>query len=51
MFNPKFKYIGISSTDDAPDKNRENRNDANNEYAGNINNLKKYPFCAYFSFK
>ena len=50
VLNPKFKYIGISSTDDAPDKNEENKNNGNNNNEGN-NNPKKNPFCAYFSFK
>ena len=56
VLNPKFKYIGISSTDDTNEikadegnKNGGKKDDAeiNNSY----NNLKKNPFCAYFSFK
>ena len=52
VLNPKFKYIGISSTDDSPEKNEEgNKNNGNNYNEGNNNNSKKSPFCAYFSFK
>ena len=51
VLNPKFKYIGISSTDDSPEKNGvENKNNGSNDNEGN-SNAKKTPFCAYFSFK
>ncbi len=57
VLNPKFKYIGISATDDLSEsKNKESNKDiANNNNENNNNdeniNLKKFPFCAYFSFK
>ena len=53
VLNPKFKYIGISSSDDITEtKTEENNNLGNNlENKINDNNVKKGPFCAYFSFK
>ena len=61
VLNPKFKYIGISSTNDISeskneDANKENgKNEGNNGNTENNNNnninKKKSPFCAYFSFK
>jgi hypothetical protein len=53
VLNPKFKYIGISSTDDLYNSKTEDaNNDGNNaENIINDNNMKKGPFCAYFSFK
>lgn len=58
VLNRKFKFIGISSTDDLSEsktdevnKDHDNNNIDNNNNAKNINNIKKIPFCAYFSFK
>ena len=57
VLNPKFKYIGISAIGDLSEsKNKESNKDiANNNNENNNNdeniNLKKFPFCAYFSFK
>ena len=55
VLNPKFKYIGISATDDLPESkaqelNKDNTNNNNEANDENINS-KKFPFCAYFSFK
>ena len=50
VLNRNFKYIGISSSDYMPDE-QGNKNNGNNDNGGNNNNIKKSPFCAYFSFK
>lgn len=55
VLNPKYKYIGISSTDDISETktegmNKDNGNNGDNNNGEN-NTIKKSPFCAYFSFK
>jgi hypothetical protein len=55
VLNPKYKYIGISSTDDISETktegmNKDNGNNGENNNGENIT-IKKSPFCAYFSFK
>ena len=55
VLNPKFKYIGISATDDITetkneDINKDMGNSGGNNKNGGKNNTKP-PFCAYFSFK
>ena len=55
VLNPKFKYIGISATDDITETKKEELNkDMGNSGGNNKNggkNNTKPPFCAYFSFK
>ena len=55
VLNPKYKYIGISSTDEISETktegmNKDNGNNGDNNNGENIT-IKKSPFCAYFSFK
>ena len=54
VLNPKFKYIGISSTNylllsNINEDNKENQN--NNDKDNFNNNSQKLSFCPYFSFK
>jgi len=55
LLNPKFKFIGISSTDIDDDKQENNKNNEiinGNKNLENIKNeIKHKPFCAYFTLK
>ena len=62
ILNPKFKFIGISSSDLNNDKDENSKNNNikmnENNNNGNINNIDKIikseinkPFCAYFTLK
>ena len=53
VLNPKFKYIGISSTSSETSSNTEgiNNNENGNKTNNKENGLVKKPFCAYFAFK
>ena len=52
VLNPKFKYIGISATDNISEiKNEELNKDMGNDNNNNDGKNNTKPFCAYFSFK
>ena len=55
LLNPKFKFIGISSTDIDDDKQENNKNNelinGNKNLENTKNDIKFKPFCAYFTLK
>ena len=51
LLNPKYKYIGISSSDNDEYKNNINLNNGNNNIETIIRNELNKPFCAYFTLK